>query len=126
VLPRIVLAVAAVLFTAFGTAYVAAPRRWAAFVDIPLPTSTAVADFVATYGGFQTGFAIFLFTCLARPERTRLGLLASGCAVAGFAVARGASMLALGEVKPVMYYALAFEAVCATVAFVAASRARPA
>jgi hypothetical protein len=125
-LPRIVLAVAAVLFAAFGAAYVVAPHRWAAFVDISLPTSTAATDFVATYGGFQIGFAAFLFTCLLRPERTRLGLLASGCAVAGFAIARGASILALGDVKPVMVYALAFEAVCATLAFVAASRSRAA
>jgi hypothetical protein len=120
-LPRLVLGTAAVLFLAFGVAYVTTPYRWAAFVDIALPTNTATADFVATYGGFQIGFGVFLFACLARPERVRLGLVASGCAVAGFAVARGATILALGGVKPVMYYALAFEAVCAAIAFAAAS-----
>jgi len=91
-----------------------------------LTTSTATADFVATYGGFEIGFAVFLFTCLARPERVRLGLLASGWAVAGFATARAAAMLVLGDVKPVLYYALVFEVVCATIAFVAATRAEPA
>jgi hypothetical protein len=123
VLPRFVLATAAVLFAAFGLAFVAAPHRLAGFVDLPLPTATAAADFVATYGGFELGFAVFLFICLARPERVQLGLLASGCAVAGFAIARGAAILVLGPVKPVMYQAFAFEAVCATVAFLAAARA---
>lgn len=120
-LPFLVLGTAAVLFVAFGVAFAVAPHRLAAYVDLPLPTNTATVDFVATYGGFQIGFGAFLFTCLARRERVRLGLLASGWAVAGFAVARAAGILALGGVKPVMYQALAFESVCATIAFVAAA-----
>ena len=122
-IPRLVLGTAAVLFAAFGIAFSVAPRRLAAMVDLQLASGTATADFVATYGGFELGFAAFLFICLLRPERVRLGLLASGCAVAGFAVARGAAILVVGDVKPVMYYALAFETVCATIAFVAARRA---
>ena len=122
-MPRLVLAAAAVLFAAFGIAFAVAPNRLAAMVDLQLPTTTATADFVATYGGFEIGFAVFLFTCLARPERVRIGLLASGWAVAGFATARAAAMLVLGDVKPVLYYALAFETVCAAAAFLAAARA---
>jgi len=120
--PRFVLGAAAVLFAAFGIAFAAFPHRLAALVDIALPTSTATTDFIATYGGFEIGFAVFLFKCLARPERVRLGLLASGCAVAGFAIARAAALLALGGAKPVMYGALVFEAFSATVAFVVARR----
>jgi hypothetical protein len=120
--PRVVLGAAAVLFAAFGMAFAVAPRRLAALVDIPLQTNTATIDFIATYGGFEIGFAIFLFTCLARPERVRLGLLASGWAVTGFAVTRAIGLLVLGGAKPVMYGALAFEAACATLAFVAAAR----
>ena len=92
-------------------------------VDIPLRTNTATIDFIATYGGFEIGFAIFLFHCLVRPERVRLGLLASGWAVTGFAVTRAIGLLVLGGAKPVMYGALGFETVCATLAFVAAARA---
>ena len=121
--PRLVLAAAATLFAAFGIAFAAFPHRLAALVDIALPTSTAATDFIATYGGFEIGFAVFLFKCLARPERVQLGLLASGCAVAGFAVARATALLVRGGAKPVMYGALAFETVCATLAFVAARRA---
>ena len=122
-MPRFVLGAAAVLFAAFGIAFASLPHRMAALVDIPLPTSTATIDFIATYGGFEIGFAVFLFKCLARPERVRLGLQASGCAVAGFAIARAIALLMFGGAKPVMYGALAFETVCATIAFVAARRA---
>ena len=122
--PRLVLATAAVLFAAFGLAFAAAPHRLAAMVDITLPTNTATIDFVATYGGFEIGFAIFLFYCLMRPERVRLGLLASGWAVTGFAVTRAIGLLVVGGARPVMYGALAFETVCATLAFVAATRLR--
>ena len=121
--PRLVLTAAATLFAVFGAAFAALPHRLAALVDIALPTNTATIDFIATYGGFEIGFAVFLFKCLARPERVRLGLQASGCAVAGFAIARAAGLLVFGGASPVMYGALAFEAVCASVAFVAAKRA---
>ena len=122
-MPRFVLCAAAVLFAAFGLLFAAAPRWTAATVDIALPTNTATIDFVATYGGFEIGFAVFLFLCLRRPERVRLGLLASGCAVAGFAVTRAVGLLVIGGAKPVMYGALAFETVCASLAFYAAGRA---
>ena len=122
-MPRAVLAVAAILFAGLGVLFAVAPHWTAATVDIALPTNTATIDFIATYGGFQLGFGIFLFTCLARPERVRLGLLASGYAVAGFGVTRALGLLMLGGAKPILYGALAFETVCATVAFVAAARA---
>jgi hypothetical protein len=122
--PRVVLGAAAVLFAAFGFLFALAPHWTAATVDLALTTNTATTDFVATYGGFEIGFAVFLFLCLRRPERVRLGLLASGCAVAGFAVTRAIALLTLGGAKPVMYGALAFEAICASLAFVAARRAR--
>jgi hypothetical protein len=118
-----VLATAAVLFAAFGVAFAVAPRRLAAMVDIALPTNTATIDFVATYGGFEIGFAIFLLYCLMRLERVRLGLLASGWAVTGFAVTRAIGLLVVGGARPVMYGALAFETACATLAFVAAAHA---
>lgn len=121
--PRLVLAAAAVLFAAFGLAFAIAPHRLAAMVDIALPTNTATIDFVATYGGFEIGFAIFLVYCLMRPERVRLGLLASGWAVTGFAATRAIGLLVVGGARPIMYGALAFETACATLAFVAASRA---
>ena len=121
-LPRLVLAVAAGLFAAFGVAFAMAPHRLAATVEIGLPTKTATTDFVATYGGFEIGFAIFLFYCLMRGDRIRLGLLASAWAVTGFAASRALAMFVLGDGQAVMYGALVFETVCAAAAFWAASR----
>jgi hypothetical protein len=123
-LPRLVLWAAAILFAAFGTLFVAAPHWGAATVDIELPTSTATTDFIATYGGFEIGFAVFLFACLRRDEHVRLGLLAAGCAVAGFAVTRAIAIVAFGDVKPILYAVVVFEAVCAAAAFWAARRAQ--
>jgi hypothetical protein len=120
--PRLVLWFAAVAFAVFGIAFAAFPHPMAAAVDIQLPTDTATADYIATYGGFQIGFAVFLFLCLRRPERVRLGLLASGCAAAGFAVSRGMSILLLTDVRPVLAGVLAFEVTAAAVAFWAAWR----
>ena len=121
-MPRVVLGAAAVLFATFGFLFALAPHWTAALVDIALTTDTATIDFIATYGGFEIGFAVFLFLCLRRPERVRLGLLASGCAVAGFAVTRAIALLMIGGAKPVMYGALAFETVCTVLAFFAARR----
>ena len=121
-MPRIVLWVAAIAFAGFGVAFAVFPHAMAATVDIQLPTATATTDFVATYGGFEIGFAVFLFLCLRRDDRVRLGLLASGWAVAGFAVSRAAGIMLLPGVRPVLYGVLVFEASCAAVAFWAARR----
>ncbi len=122
-LPRLVLWLAALLFAAFGLLFALFPHQTAPVVDIQLSSPTATADFVATYGGFEIGFAVFLFTCLRTDERVRIGLWASGWAVAGFAVTRALAILVLGGVKPVLYRALVFETVSAALAFWAARRA---
>jgi hypothetical protein len=121
-LPRVVLWIAAVAFAGFGVAFAAFPHQMAAPVDIQLTTDTATTDYIATYGGFQIGFAVFLFLCLRRDDRVRLGLLASGCAAAGFAVSRALGILLFGDVRPVLTGVLVFEAISAAVAFWAARR----
>jgi hypothetical protein len=121
--PRLVLRLAAVTFAGFGVAFAFWPHAMAATVDIALPTDTATADFVATYGGFQIGFALFLWLCTRRPERVRVGLLASGWAVAGFATARLIAILLLPDVRPVLYTVVTFETAAAALAFWAARRA---
>jgi hypothetical protein len=114
------LLISAMTFAGFGVAFALFPRAMAALVDIQLPSDTAATDFIATYGGFELGFAVFLLTCVRRDERVGIGLWASGYAVAGFAIARGASILWFGDVKPVLYRVLVFEASAALVAFWAA------
>jgi len=72
--PRIVLALSAFIYAAFGAAFLVAPVPMAATVGIQLPEPSAVIDFRATYGGFELGLAAFLAWCLAAPDpSTRLG-----------------------------------------------------
>ena len=47
-------------FVGFGCAYALRPTRMAALTELTLPSPTARADFIATYGGFQIGFGVFL------------------------------------------------------------------
>ena len=121
-MPRVILWLSLLVFAGFGCAFALFPRSMAATVDIQLPTDTATTDFVATYGGFELGFAAFLFLCTRGDDRVRLGLLASGWAVAGFAIARLAGILLLPDVKPVLYGVLVMEASAAALAFWAAGR----
>ncbi len=121
---RVVLWLAIVTFAGFGLAFALFPHQMAALVDIQLPTGTATTDFIATYGGFEIGFAVFLVTCTRTDEGVRVGLLASGCAVAGFAVSRLAAILLLPDVRPVLQRVFVFEAACAAVAFWAARLVR--
>jgi hypothetical protein len=60
----------------------------AALTDLTLPSPTAIADFVATYGGFQIGFGVFLLVCARRVSWHEPGLWAVVAALAGFASLR--------------------------------------
>jgi hypothetical protein len=118
-----VLWLCAAAFAGFGAAFALAPDPMAALIDIQLASNTARADFIATYGGFELGFAFFLLLC-ARDHRTlRLGLLAAGCALTGFAATRLLAIVLLGDVRPMLYWVLAMESTGAALAFVAAARA---
>ena len=122
--PRIVLGLVALAFAGLGVAFIASPIPMAALTDIVLPTATAQIDFVATYGGFSLGFAAFLALCQWRREWTRLGLLASGMALAGFGLTRAAGLaLADGPVRAIMFPVLLLELVGTALSFWAASRA---
>jgi hypothetical protein len=119
---RAVLWLCLLTFAASGFAFSIFPRPMAALAEIDLPTDTARVDFVATYGGFELGFAAFLWVCVRRDDRVRIGLLASGFALGGFAAARLAGLLASGPVRPLQYVILAAEAVGIVLAFWSARR----
>lgn len=114
---------AAVIFVGIGIAFLFWPVPLGGMVEISLQSPTAWTDFLATYGGLQLGFGIFLVICARRPERTRVGLLAAGCALAGFAGGRIYGLAtAAGAPKPIIYGYLALEVFGAAVAFWAARR----
>lgn len=116
-----VLGLMAAAFAGFGVAFTVAPDGMAATIDIALPTDAARIDFVATYGGFEIGFAIFLAICTRRAAWVQPGLIASGCALGGFTVLRGAGILLSDAPGGLMYALLAMEAAGCALAFWAAT-----
>jgi hypothetical protein len=122
-LPRAILWLLAFGFAAFGAAYVCGPAAMASLTDISLPSATARVDFMATYGGFQLGFAAFLIWCAVR-GLARVGLLAAGWALLGFASVRLMGiLLSGGAVGLGLYAGLAMEVVGTALAFWGARRA---
>lgn len=108
---RLLLALVALAMVGFGAPYLIAPAEMAAVTEVGARTPTARSDVRAQYGGFQVGVGAFLFACLARRDRTALGLLAAALTLGGFTLAHVGSILADGPVKPVVLGALAVEAV---------------
>lgn len=116
--PRAILWLLALGFAGFGAAYACRPTAMAALTGIALPSAAARVDFMATYGGFQLGFATFLATCAVRPGWVRVGLLASGWALLGFVVVRLLGILLnAGAVGATIYTGLALEVCGAALAF---------
>lgn len=116
--PRVVLLVSAGAFAFFGAWALVAPANQLALVDVGLPNATATADTRAQYGGFTLGMGVFLFVCVARREWTSAGLAASACTLSGFVLARGASVVIDGSVRPVIFYLMAGEGSGAVLSFV--------
>ncbi len=118
--PRLLLWSAAIVYAAAGAAFALAPVTLAGWMDIALPTPTARIEFAATYGGLELGIAAFLAYCALRRERVRIGLVAGGCATAGFAITRAGALLAAGPGRPVLWAMLLLEALGAGLCFRAA------
>jgi hypothetical protein len=109
-LPRLVLWLTALAFVGFGVAFAVWPVAMARLTDIALPTPTAMAEYVATYGGFQTGFGIFLVVCALRPAWLEPGLWAGALALGGFGTFRLLSLLlGDGPVGAPIYVGLSIE-----------------
>jgi hypothetical protein len=131
--PRAILLLSALVFAAMGLSFTAFTQPMARLVEIDLESEVARTDFAATYGGFELGFALFLALCATRPEQqlrrgvdwVRPGLVASGCALAGFAAVRLLGMLVSSSVSPLMLSVLIAEAAGSAVSFWAAGQAAP-
>lgn len=93
---RIVLALDALVFAAFGALYWVIPVEMAAKVGISLPTTGAIVDVQGLYGGLELGFGSFLAYCAWAPERARLGLVAGTLGLGGIAVSRLVAMAHFG------------------------------
>ena len=108
--PSMILQLGGLAFVGFGIACTLWPARLAGPRDLALATTTARTDFMATYGGFQVGFGIFLLASAGSPAGTRTGLWAVLAALVGFASFRAVGiLLARGRVRRSMWLALAIE-----------------
>jgi hypothetical protein len=122
-MPRAILRLSALVFAALGLSFTFMTRFMAEIVEIQLDSDLARTDFAATYGGFELGFAVFLAICSTRPEWVRPGLVASGCALAGFASVRLIGMLMSAELSWLMLAVLIAEALGSAASFWAAGQA---
>lgn len=105
-----VLLLTGVGFCGFGLAYALWPGRMASWTDLALPTATARADFMATYGGCQVGFGVFLLACAPTTAWLEPGLWAATAALAGLAGARGLGiLLGHGRVRGTIWFGLGLE-----------------
>lgn len=77
----------------FGIAFLLAPARMAGLVDIRTPTSSALSDVRAVYGGLETGLGLVVAWCMLDPGRVRLGLGMAGVLFACVAAGRAFGML---------------------------------
>lgn len=117
--PRGVLIFCAGAFVVFGGWGAVAPESMLGLVDVAAPTATARADVRAQYGGFTLGLGVFLFVCVRRREWTAPGLLASGCTLSGFALARLWVILTDEPVAPAIYALKISEACGAVLSWIA-------
>jgi hypothetical protein len=110
--PWLILLLVGLGFIAFGVAYVVWPRRMGALTDVVPVGGTARADFMATYGGFQIGFGVFLVACTRAEVWVEPGLWAATAALAGFSSMRGLGViLSHGHVRASIWLGLALELV---------------
>jgi hypothetical protein len=93
---RIVLALDALVFAAFGALYWVIPVEMATKVGISVPTTGAIVDVQGLYGGLELGFGAFLAYCAWRPERAKTGLVAGMLGLGGIAVSRLVAMAHFG------------------------------
>jgi Domain of unknown function (DUF4345) len=110
--PSLILVLAGLGFAGFGVAYALRPAAMARLTDLILTSPTARADFVATYGGFQIGFGLFLLACSRQAAWIVPGLWATIAALAGFASLRGLTLLVHGgRVRGSIWFGLGLELV---------------
>ena len=100
---RISLTLSVLVFGALGLAFLLWPVAMAGLVDITLPTSTAIIDFQATYGGLEIGLAIFFAYCAAVNRLIHPALLVQALSLGGLALGRIIGLLQVGSAPPLIY-----------------------
>jgi hypothetical protein len=108
-LTRAIVVVNAVVFVAFGLAFLAAPEALAATLGIELGSTTALADFRAIYGGLTLACGVLFFLSLSRAGWLPPSLFLVAASSAGLLVARIYSTLVSGVPSPIIFVFCALE-----------------
>ena len=88
---RIVVAAAALLFTAIGAKFILDPTGAAAGAGLAQASSVGLTTIRAGLGGFAIGFALILASCVFRRDRVRDGLAYLSLLIASVLAVRLAS-----------------------------------
>lgn len=108
-LAMIYLGYVVLMLLGFGLAFLLSPARMAGLVDIQAPTSSALSDIRALYGGLEIGLGLVVAWCMLDPARVRLGLGMAGVLFACVAAGRGFGMLLDRPVSPLTIKVFAVE-----------------
>ena len=123
-LAKILLLGSAIIFVLVGTAFLFAPRQYAAVLEISAVTPLARTDLRATYGGLELGVGIFLLLCLVRRSWIGPGLSALALATGGFATGRLIGFALERTLNPLMLGFLFIEIVVTVLSILCLRRLR--
>lgn len=102
------LTVIAVILTIFGLLYLVSPQTLTGIASIEA-TASGLTDIRATYGGFQIGFALFLFWSCRSERRLAGALMATGIVFCCVGLSRIYGIIVDGELSTFNLIGLAFE-----------------
>lgn len=111
---KIFLMVIAVILAFFGLLYLFSPQTLAGVAGLEANAS-GLTDIRATYGGFQIGFALFLFWSCCNDNRLANALAATGLIFASVGLGRLYGLTVDGEVATFNLIGLTFEIVLTVV-----------
>ncbi len=116
---KVVLALDALAFGAFGALYLVRPEAMADSVGISLRDAGAIIDIQGMYGGLELGAAAFLVYCLLGADRRKTGVLAGTCFLGWIALARYLAVARFGSPGPAVTQLLAIDSLGAILNLVA-------
>lgn len=104
------LTIIAVILTFFGLLYLISPQTLAGVAGLEA-TPSGLTDIRATYGGFQSGFALFLFWSCRHEHRLASALMATGIIFCCVGLSRLSGIIVDGEFSTFNLTGLIFEIV---------------
>lgn len=104
------LTIIAAILAIFGLLYLFSPQTLALHAGIEA-TPSGLTDIRATYGGFQIGFALFLFWSSRREQHHGNALMATALVFASVGLGRLYGIIVDGDISTFNLIGLAFETV---------------